>query len=153
YDVINKKATVQGLPHLKGFPAQPEVFIHSHDDSNLGLSYARFLNRPLTLVGKVQGFDSKTGEMKVRFAVSTPEVLTEKALADYLADTRNGTCYYKFKLTCAPTKDSTIPKALFLTMGKWTDNQWNSTRLEGLGKESLPIFGTSYNGPTLRSGS
>ena len=38
-------------------------------------------------------------------------------------------------------------------MGKWADNQWNSARLEGLGKRPLPVFGTSYNGPTLRSGS
>src|ERR1019366_10716440 len=91
--------------------------------------------------------------MKVRFAVSTPEVLTQKAFEDYLADARNGPCYYRFKLTCAPTEDSTIPKVVFLTMGKWHDNKWDSTQLDGFGKTPLHVLGTSYNGPTLRSGS
>jgi hypothetical protein len=154
YDVVNKKVNVQGLPELKGFPAQPEVYIHSrHDDSNLDLSYQRNLDRPLEFIGKVQGIDAKSGEMKVRFAVSNPEVLTQKAFEDYLSDGSNGTCYYKFKLTCTPSKNSTIPKVVFMTMGKWSNNQWDSTQLEGLGMQPLLVFRTSYNGPSLQSGS
>src|ERR1019366_3096839 len=91
--------------------------------------------------------------MKVRFAVSTPEVLTQKAFEDYLADAKNGPCFYKFKLTCTPAKDSPIPKVVFLTMGKWHDNEWGSTQLDGFGKSQLQVLATSYNGPTLRSGS
>jgi hypothetical protein len=152
YDAIKNKVNVKGLPNLNGFPAQPEVYIHSrHEESNLDLSYERSGYRPLTLIGKVRGFDNKTGEMKARFAVSTPEVLTQKTFEDYLADERKGPYYYKFKLTCTPTKDGTIPKVVFLTMGKWTENQ--STHLNGFGKAPLHPFGTYYNGPTLRSGS
>jgi hypothetical protein len=153
YDVINNKASVNGLPNLKGFPAQPKVYIHSLDDSNLDLTYAPFLNRPLKLVGKVRGVDRKTGEMKVRFAVAAPEVMTQKTFEEYLDDPDKRTSYYRFKLTCAPTKDSTIPKAVFLTMGKWTEDKWDSTRLEGFGKAPINVFESSYNGPTMRSGS
>jgi hypothetical protein len=153
YDVVNMKANVKGLPNLKGFPAQPEVYIHSLDDSNLNLTYAGFLNRELKLVGKVRGVDRKTGEMEVRFAVSAPEVMTQKAFEEYLDDIDKGTCYYRFKLTCVPAKDSTIPKVVFLTMGKWTDGRSDSTRLEGLGKIPVNVFESSYNGPNRRSGS
>ena len=151
YDVTNKEVDVKGFPNQKGFPTQPEVHIHSQDDeSNFDLDYARFLNRPLNLIGKVQGLDPKTDAMRIRFAVSSPEVLTQKALEDYLGDASLGNCYYKFKLACAPVKDSNIPKILFL---KWTENQWDGTQLEGHGKAPLIVFRTSFNGPGHNSGS
>jgi len=154
YDVINKKVNVKGLPNLEAFPAQPDVHIHCFwHDSNLDLSYERNLYRPLELIGKVWGIDNKTGEMKVRFAVSSPTVLTQKAFEDYLADSSKGSCYCKFKLTCVPTNDSEIPKVVFLTMGKWTDGFFDSTQLEGLGKLPLHVFKSLYFGPTSDFGS
>ena len=151
YDAINEKVNVKGLPNLKGFPAQPDVFINHYGDSNLELSYSRLLYRPLELIGKVQGLDKKTGEMKVRFAVTTPDVLTQRAFEDYLADASRGTCYYKFKLACDPARDSIIPKIVFVTSGKRTDHEWDSIDIEGIGKSSLHVFGTSYNGPNSSS--
>jgi hypothetical protein len=39
YDVIGNKVNINGFPNLKGFPAQPVVYIHSrHEESNLDLS-------------------------------------------------------------------------------------------------------------------
>jgi hypothetical protein len=40
-----------------------------------------------------------------------------------------------------------------VTVGKWSENQWNSTRIEGFDPSPLHVFSTSYNGPTLSSGS
>lgn len=156
YDVVNEKVNVKGLPDLKSFPAQPDVSISSSFgiyEADFNICYARSLRRPLNFIGKVQGLDDKTGEIIVRFAVSAPEILTQRAFEDYLADASKGTPYYKFKLTCEPAKDSTVPKVLFLTMGKWTDNEWDSTQLEGFGESVLHVFGTSYNGPSRRSAS
>jgi hypothetical protein len=152
-DVVNKKVNVKGLPNLKGFPAQPEVDVHSRGGPHIDLAYATVLNRPLKLIGKVSGYDKKTGEVMVRFAVSAPEVLTQRALEDYLADAGKGTCYYRFKLNCTPEKNSPVPKVLFVTVGKWSENKWNSTRIEGFDPSPLHVFSTSYNGPTLSSGS
>jgi hypothetical protein len=64
----------------------------------------------------------KTGEMKVRFAVASPDALVQKAFEDYVAD--------KFKLTCEPAKAGTIPKTVFLTLGKWTDRQWDCAKTQ-----------------------
>jgi hypothetical protein len=144
YDLIKKKVNVKGLPNLQGFPSQPEISFPPLYDSNLRLLYAHvWLNRPLNLVGNVRGFDNKTGEMTFRFAVSTPQVLTQKAFEDYLADASKGTCNFKFKLTCAPKNDSTVPKTVFLTTAAWP----GKARLEGFGKSPFYVIGTSYASP------
>jgi hypothetical protein len=153
YDAINKKVDLHGLPNLKSFPAQPEVDIQSGHHFNIRISYRPNKGRELRLIGQVRGIDTKTGEMNVRFAVSIPEVLTKKAFEDYLTDASKGTCYYRFKLTCAPTKDSTIPNVIFLTIGKSTADQPYSPQLEGLEKTPLCAFRATYSGPTMGYGS
>ena len=81
--------------------------------------------------------------MNCRFAVSSPVVLTQKAFEDYLADANKSACYYKVKLTCVPTKDSTIPKVVFLMM-EGDANPW----LVGIGKAPLYPFEISYHSAT-----
>jgi len=149
YDAISRKADVKGLPDLKGFPAQPEVNISSSNyESQVGLSYAPVLDRPLELIGTPYAIDPKSSEMLVRFAVSRPEVLTQKTLETYLSDASLGTCYTRFKLTCAPTKGNKAPKFLFLTMGKWHDNRWDSNQIEEYDKAPAIVFMSSRNFPS-----
>jgi hypothetical protein len=155
YDAIKEKADVGGLPNLKGFPDPPSVDIHSSGIPGLSKMRLDLLyrvrgdldvqprNRPLDIFGNVQGIDSKTGEMKVRFAVSYPEILTQQAFEEYLAEASKGGCYSRFKLTCVPTKDSAIPKVIFLTIQKYAEVPW---KLEGLGKSPL-VLRISYCSP------
>ena len=153
-----RESRCRRFPNLKGFPDPPSVHIASSgfvflSKMRLELSYRFFeadfaspRNRPLDLFGKVKGIDSKTGELKVRFAVSYPEVLTQKAFEDYLADEGNGNPFTKFKLTCVPTKDSPIPKVVLLTINKFADDRCKPTQFEGIGKSSV-IFRTRYKSP------
>jgi hypothetical protein len=151
YDAIKEKAMVTGLPDLKDFPAQPEVFIQdTWNDAHIGLAYRHDNNRPLRLMGKLEAVDPKSGEMRVRFAVSAPEILTEKSLRDYLADGRRGPCCYTFRLTGAPTKEEPKGRELTLTLG----GELGATgRIAGWGEKPIPITGTSFRSPTERSGS
>jgi hypothetical protein len=154
YDAVNPKVTIQGLPNLKGFPEQPEIDIHwLHDQPGFDISYARTNDRPLNLVGTLEDLDDKTGEMLVRFAVSAPDVLTQKSFEDYLADAGLGPCYHAFRLACEPVKDAKVPTTILLTMGKWADRQWDSIQLQGYEKKALSVYRTSYNGPSRNSGS
>jgi hypothetical protein len=151
YDAIKKKATVTGLPDLKGFPAQPDVFIQdtSHD-AHMSLVYSEGNDRPLHMIGKVEGLDPKSGVMRTRFAVSAPEVLTEKSFRDYLADARRGPCYYTFRLTGAPTKEHPKGGTFTLTLGQ---ESGVIGQIAGWGKKPFTITGMSFQSPTERSGS
>ncbi len=151
YDAIKEKATVTGLPDLKGFPAQPEVLIQdTWNDTHIGLTYSRGNDRPLHLIGKVEGLDPQSGVMRTRFAVSAPEVLTEKSLRDYLADARRSPCSYTFRLTGAPTKEHPKGRVFTLTLG---NESGAIGQIAGWGKKPLTITGTSFQSPTERSGS
>ncbi len=147
YDAVKGSADVKGLPPMRGFPAQPAVFVQSWDGSNIDLEYSPHNNRPLKFMGKVDELDLKTGEMVVRYAVTAPEILTQKTLEEYLADDSKGPCFYTFQLACEPTREH--PNlVLKLAQGKESADQ-----IEGWGKKTLKIISTSYSGPTLRSGS
>jgi hypothetical protein len=149
YDAVKAKATIQGLPNLKGFPEHPEISIQGrHYEHAFDICYARTSYRPLNLVGSVEGLNNKTGEMLVQFAVSAPELLTQGALEEYLADASLGPCYYTFRLACEPVKDGKVQKTLLLTMGKWTVGRWDSVHLQGYEKTPLSVYKTSYNGPS-----
>jgi hypothetical protein len=151
YDVIKEKATVTGLPDLKGFPPQPEVFIEdTWNDAHVGLTYSRGNDRPLHLIGKVEGLDPKSGVMRTRFAVPAPEVLTEKSFRDYLADARRGPCYYTFRLTGAPTREHPKGRVFTLTLDQ---ESGVIGQIAGWGKKPLTITGMSFQSPTERSGS
>jgi hypothetical protein len=151
YDAVTKKTDVSGFPALKGLPAQPEVVSlhHYEDDARLDLAYSRSGYRPLHVLGKVSKLDAKTGTLVVRFAVSEPDVLTQKALEDYLADDAKGPTYYTFKLTCAATKEHPQPRVLTYQVGK----RFGPDEVSGWDKAPLKVISTSYNGPTVRSGS
>ena len=67
--------------------------------------------RPLSLVGKVDGVDPKTGEMLVRFAVRTPQVLTRKAFEDYLADPKIAGPFTSSSWLARPPRTAPFPRS------------------------------------------
>jgi hypothetical protein len=152
YDAVRESAHVQGLPGLKGLPAEPEVFFHYDrtDGGRIDLEYSCDRNRPLHLFGRVVGLDPKSNEIRARFAVSAPEVLLQKTLEAYLADARLGPCSYTFRLRCAPAKKQGKPFFLTLALGKESGVIGS---VAGWGPGPLEIGSTSYSGPTRRSGS
>jgi hypothetical protein len=153
YEVGRKEGKVRGLPDRQGFLAQPEVTLFSWGESDIHLKFTRPSARPLTLHGKVHGVDPKTGELLVRFAVTSPQLLTEKAFKEYLADPKKGDCYTTFNLVCAPTKEHPRGRVLKLTLGKWTADQWDSIQVDGWGARTLQPFSTSYATRSIQSGS
>ncbi len=147
YDATKHVAEVKGLPELKGFPTQPEVRVHFLlSDAGIDLMYWRSGDRKLTIGSKVDRLDTETGEYILQCFVADPEVLTEKSFVEYLADAKLGSCIHTFRLQCAPTKEQPEPPILFLTMGK-------TPSVTGWGKDQLTIGSSSYNGPSMRSGS
>jgi hypothetical protein len=147
YDAIRKSANVTGLGKLEGLPAQPEVFVDSDgggtDRWRLHLRYSSGSDRPLEIIGKVEGLDPKSGEIVARFAVTDPDVLSQTSLQDYLADPRRGHYYYTYRLHCTPAKDQFHGGDLLLTL-----NRDSVGYLEGWGKTRSPIAQTSYSGPS-----
>lgn len=138
YDAVKGKVAVGGLPRLDGFPEQPEVEVSGmREGALISLTYSRQLSRPLQFRGEVEGLDGRTGDYLLRFAVEKPEVLTEKAFGEYVADARNGGCVSTFRLTCTPVAGSAAPKALSLALGRWAENGWGSYQVDGWEKESL----------------
>jgi hypothetical protein len=151
YNAMKDSARVKGLPALKGLPAQPKVLIHNMDEgAHIDLEYSANNDRPLHLLGAVVGFDPKSNEMIAQFAVSAPDVLRQKSLEDYLADARRGPCYYAFRLTCPPTTKEPKQRVLMLTLGEKAGAIGD---VRGWGKGPLAISCSSYNGPSMRSGS
>jgi hypothetical protein len=156
YDAARNIAKVQGLPKLEGFPAEPTVYVHSDEwetGANVDVDYSRHGNRPLELMGIVDGLDRKSGDMIVRFAVKRPEILTEKAFTDYLGDQDKGDCYSQFKLKCVPSGAKPMPRELTLTVGRWSGDDRGGIEIEGWDKEPLKVFAMAYCRPDVRSGS
>jgi hypothetical protein len=104
-------------------------------------------------MGVVQGLDGTTEEFILRFAVTKPEVLTEKAFTDYLGDPGKGDCYSQFELKCVPSGATPVPRELTLTVGRWSGNDWGGIEMEGWDKEPLKVFAVAYSRPDVRSGS
>jgi hypothetical protein len=77
--------------------------------------------------------------------VTAPEVLTEKALTDYLANPQNGASINSFKLKCTPIANAVVPKAMTLVFGNWTDSDWNSIQLHGWEKEPVTMLAVGYH--------
>jgi len=147
YDAISKSTNVAGLGKLEGLPAQPEVFVDSDgggtDRWRLHLRYSSGSDRPLEIMGKVEGLDPKSGEIIARFAVIAPDVVSQTSLQDYLADPRRGHYYYTYRLRCTPANDQFHTGDLLLTL-----NRDSVGYLEGWGKTRSPIAQTSYSGPS-----
>ncbi len=150
YDVTNKKVTVKGLPQLEGFPAQPDAFVES--EGKINLTYARNLNRQLEIMGHVERLDGESGELVVQFAVSGPEVLTEKAFKEYLGDSHKGGFFTTFKLPCVPKQEKGEKRVLSLTLGKSTENDGNGKQLEGWDKDPINIVEVAYQSPNQSYG-
>ena len=150
YEAMGKKAAVRGLPNLAGLPQQPAVHIGYWDVPSIDLMYSPTADRPLELRGAVEGFDAKTGEFLVRFAVKSPELLTEKSLLDYLANEQNGGSISSFKLNCTPVAGETAPKALTFVIGRETEKKYSSSQIDGWDKGSLEVQTTEYRGPATK---
>jgi hypothetical protein len=150
YDMTNKKVAVKGLPQLEGFPAQPEVNIQAEslsEEGKITLTYERNLQRQLEILGNVESLDGESGELLVQFAVTHPEVLTESAFKEYLGDAQKGGFFATFKLSCVPKQEKEEKRVLSLTLGKWTEKDWDSIQLAGWEKDSLTILAVTYHGP------
>jgi hypothetical protein len=152
YDAVTEVAKVEGLPDLKGIVRQPKVYMFDArgERPRFDLEYSRQNHRLLTLMGKTDGVDPKTGDILVRFAVLAPEVLTQKAFEEYLADPKSSGPYYKFKLVCKRATDVAFPEVLYFYEQKSTKRYYQDTVLEGYGKTPPVNVGSSYDGKVLR---
>jgi len=86
YDAVTNVGKVEGLPESKGFVGQPKVYmVHGRhgERPRFDLEYSRANNRLLTLMGKADGVDPKTGDILVRFAVLAPEVCNAPLKLDH----------------------------------------------------------------------
>jgi hypothetical protein len=146
YDAVKKEARVIGLPKLAGFPAETAVRIeYRRDARQVEIIYSRFGCRPLRFLGQVEGMDLKSASMLARFVVTAPDVLDADTFQKYLADSRLGHCYYKFRLHCAASKQYLTLTDLMLTLRQEIGR---TGTLEGWGGESLQIIRTAYSGPS-----
>jgi hypothetical protein len=154
YDVTNKKVTVEGLPQLEGFPAQPDVHVCGRrlgEGGKVNLTYNRDLSRELEIMGNVERLDGQNGELLVQFAVTNPEVLTENAFKEYLGDAHKGGFVATFKLPYVPKQEKAEERTLSLTLGKWTETDCDGMQLEGWDQDPIKILAMDYNGPDERS--
>jgi hypothetical protein len=150
YDAVADKTTIKAAPHWKGFPTRAEVRLSGRDGGTT-LYFWEELRRPFELRGTVTGLDKQSGELLFRFVVAQPQVLTEKALGEYLADPETGGTIATFKLTCTPGAGQRCPKTLSLVLGR----NWGSSfpQLDGWEKEPLKVVAEGYHGPELNYGS
>jgi hypothetical protein len=146
YDWVRESAVVKGLPALDGFPPQPKVSVGTRGDAQIDLEYTQHRDRPLYLQGQVVGLDPKTGEMLARFVVTSPEVLTQKTLEEYLADARLGSCYYPVRLICDPPRGQKKSRVLTLTLDK---ESGEIGELHGHGKGPLRVTSWESDGQIL----
>ena len=150
YDAISESSQVNGLGKLAGFaPEKPSVLI-GRPGGGTGLkqacvefAYSRGIDRPLEMLGYVEGLDVQSGAMITRFAVTAPAVLTEATLRKYLANPSLGHCYNTYRLRCSPTEKRAKMPDLLLRMHE----DYSIGFLDGWGKTTLPIAHLEFNGP------
>jgi hypothetical protein len=151
YDAVSNSSHLSGLGKLAGFAfVEPAVGILSDrrdstsvEPAPVDFAYSRGMDRPLEMLGKVDGLDVQSGAMITRFAVTAPDVLTEATLRDYLANPDRGHCYYTYRLHCSPTEKQTKIPDLLLSRHK----DYSIGYLEGWGEGTLPIAHLEFNGP------
>ena len=87
YDAVSESSDISGLGDLAGFAAEPAVIILSwrpaittFEPPTVEFRYSLAMDRPLKMVGKVEGLDPQSGTLITRFAVIAPDVLTEPSL-------------------------------------------------------------------------
>jgi hypothetical protein len=154
YDAIADQATHKDAPQLKGFPTLPKVRLSGwHGATTIALDYSEDLHRPFELLGTADKVDKQTGELLFRFVVIQPEVLTEKALTDYLASGEAGGAISTFKLTCAPVAGQVVPKTLSLVLGRSAGRGTGRRHIEGWAKEPLSVAAEAYQSRTGSYGS
>jgi len=151
YDAISKATHLSGLGKLANFAlVEPEVGILSDrrdststEPAPVDFTYARGMDRPLEMLGKVEGLDVQSGAMITRFAVTKPDVLTEATFREYLANPDRGHCYYTYRLHCSPTSKQTKVPDLLVSLHK----DYSIGFLDGWGEGTLPIAHLAFNGP------
>jgi hypothetical protein len=144
YNAVSNSAHVIGFDKLAGFPAEPKVHLTSffpRKGACLDLEYSRRGDRPLEIMGNVEGVDQKSRAILARFAITSPDVLTKASLDDYLADSRRGHCYYACRLHCDPTKNESKTSDLVLTLEK---ESGTIGHLEGWGNAPLEVDGMEH---------
>jgi hypothetical protein len=149
YDAVKGRATVQGLPEIRGFPARPTVSVggpgpsSSHREPTVTITYSDLTDPAFVIDGDIQALDLKTGTMRTKFFVANPDLLTQEGFEDYLSDPAKGNTYYTVNIKCAPFGNEQEPRVLKLTTGNaadgvgklegWSDNP---LRLESMGASS-----------------
>jgi hypothetical protein len=135
YDARTGKATAEGLPELKGFPAHPAVSVGSPwANQGVLVAYSRGTETPLVLHGHAESVDPVTGVMRAKFVVAEPLVLTREDFESYVSDPQKGSSSYTVIVTCTPFGDEQQPRVLKLTMGKVVGRD-----LEGWGGVGLHV--------------
>jgi hypothetical protein len=147
YDAMTGRATVLGLPELKGFPTHPVVYVGSAGDNDVVVAYSRGTDTPLVIQGQVQSANPG-GEMRARFFVAEPDVLTREAFEDYVADPSKGHSYYTIKVACAPFGGEEKPRQVSVV---WHEERGRMGVLEGWsdGRLRLTSFGSNIRGDAL----
>ena len=146
YDALKNRAEVRGLPELQGFPDRPEVYVSGHrDEYEVHVTYSRNMDRPLEIVGRVQGA-GEGGVMAAKFFVKAPDLPTRAAFEGYVADRREGHSYYTVRITCAPRGSQREPRVLTLTMG---EERGRMSEIAGLTETPLRLDGFGGGGPRM----